>query len=103
MAGNGRSGVSRILSGLSIGLSVVALAVAIPAMWSAEARGRDGAQAAIRERERQLIERVGPPLRRLHADFGTTLSPAEQHPQTIEDLLAPLLRLPTSAAGEGGR
>lgn len=86
--------MARLISGISILLSIVALAIAVAAYRGADEK----AQRAVRERERLLIERLNPQLQRIYADFRLTESPHAQNPQTVEEMIEPLIRLSEPAS-----
>jgi hypothetical protein len=68
-------------------VSLIALAVAGSTYFQADAR----AEAALQRRERELVRRYSPPIRRICADFR--MSVPEGEPQTLEELFEPLGRL----------
>ena len=94
--------MSRLMNGVSLVLSIAALAVAVASYRTADEK----AQRAVRERERQLIERLNPQLQRIYSDFGLKISPQAQNPQTVEEMIGPLIRLSepvsTQPAAGGG-
>ncbi|HZL34797.1 MAG TPA: hypothetical protein VFC78_05765 [Tepidisphaeraceae bacterium] len=80
--------MTRILSIVSLLLSLAALCLAMAAYRGADKR----AAAAVGAREEAMVNHLKPRLDRLYRDFGTNLSPAQRDPRTLEDLLAPLLQ-----------
>ena len=58
--------------------------------FQSDDKTEEAAERALREREKELVARVRPHFQRMFADMGTTES---KEPETLEDLLTPLLHI----------
>ncbi len=80
--------MSKWLSILALTVSVLAIGISIRTYQEADARATD----AVARREQELVRRYAPNVERICEEFGVVL-PSD--PATIEELMAPLLRLVT--------
>ena len=81
--------MSKWLSIAALMVSALAVGISIHTYQEADARATD----AVARRELELVRRYTPKVERICEDLGVLL-PTD--PSTIEELLAPLLRLATS-------
>ena len=72
-------------SGLALALSVLALAVSVWTYQQADAR----AEAALKRRERALVDKHRPDVERLCREFGLKDAPSPDA-ETVDELLRPL-------------
>jgi hypothetical protein len=80
--------MSKWLSGLALILSALALAVSIWTYQQADAR----AEAALKRREKALVEKHRPDIERLCREFGLKEGPPPGA-ETLNELMDPLGRL----------
>jgi hypothetical protein len=64
---------------------------------------RSAVESALRDREHAFVEKHRVQFTRIFEDFRLELSPSERNPQTVSDLLSPMLRLVTGVSGSGAR
>ena len=86
----------KTLTTISLFLSIIAVALAFWAVTAVEAR----AEAAVREREQWMLDRLKPTVHAIYSDFDLSLPASAEHPQTLEDLFEPMLHLMRSVASD---
>jgi hypothetical protein len=85
-------GMSKTVPIIALVLGVIAIALGLWNLSRADAI----AEAAVQQRERALIERLRPTLMSIYDDFEMEVPASARDPETIEDLLLPLIALPAS-------
>ncbi len=84
--------MSKFIAVCSFVLSMVALAFAAAVYLRSDAI----ADQAIQRREQQLVHRLQPKVHAIYHDLGVRLTPAAEHPQSLDELFAPMIDLATS-------
>jgi hypothetical protein len=72
---------------LALAISLVALALSIVTYLQADAH----AEAALRRREKALVQRYTGPIRQASKELGIPVNPTE--PETLEELAEPMQKL----------
>lgn len=81
-----------LLPWLSVVFSVAALCLSTLLYFSADAR----ADAALRRREKAFVARHAAAFGGIYRDMQLVLRPEEKQPETMDDMIRPLLRLMTA-------
>ena len=87
--------MQKILPLLALAVSLLALVIAGYTYLRADALAQD----AVDRRERALVERLEPEVMAIYHDFGILLTPQQQNPRTLADLIEPLFIVMDSAMG----
>ncbi|MFO0916195.1 MAG: hypothetical protein U0795_24770 [Pirellulales bacterium] len=73
-------------------VSITALVLSVGVYTRADAI----AEAALRRREQQMVDRLNPQIQSVYRDFGIDLSPESAEPRSLEDLFLPMIGLVTN-------
>lgn len=74
---------------LPIVISVFALGFSVFTYARADAI----AQAALEKREKEFVDQMKPKAMEIYHDFDMKLTPEEKNPQTLDELINPMIRL----------
>lgn len=86
----------KTITTISLSLSIIAVVLALWALLAGEAQ----AEAAVREREERMIERLKPMIHDVYSDFELALPASAENPQSLEDLFEPMLQLARPVASD---